>query len=314
MLDIQQRRVKMDRRIKRWVICLAALAVCLGLGSILKGDQPRATDIRLKAKFIVGSIMKGGNVITNKITNDTADYYLSNLTNFIVLRNDPGSDRVGGGFFVLDIVSTTKSSASPFIWLDSPVGPPYDPGPNCTPGGSVNCLSSYCVRPYFIYPNVIYPLKTSRLLFKSGFEFESLGGSGGPTDPVILKQKPNLLNFVTMLDGQTAYVEFNRNWFWPVDSIATKRYNDSTDCFSFGWPYYVKVTAYWDGTGRANRWMVTPINENFKIYKGDDDNHLPIYDEYPDGTILQPIFYFSIRSCHYGRYYFPWELEISREN
>lgn len=305
---------KMGRRIKRWAVCLAALAVCLGLGLVLNGDQPRATDIRLKAMFKGGGSIINGNYITNKITNDSGNYYVSNLTNFIVLRNDPNKDAVGGGFFVLDIVLTAKSPRAPFIWLDSPMGPPYNPAPDCQPGGPVDCLGSYCVRPYFIYPNVISPLQTSRILFKSASEYEGHNESDGSGNPVlVLNRKENLLNFVTMADGQTAYVEFNRNWFWPADSPATKRYNDSQDCFSFGWPYYVKVIAYWDGTGRANRWIVTPIDENLWINKGVDESGDPIYDQYPEGTMLQPIFYFSIRGCHYGRYYFPWELEIIRE-
>jgi hypothetical protein len=183
----------MERRIRSWVVCLAALAVFLGKGPVLRGDQPRATNIRLKATFIQGGITLDGNYITNKITNDTADYYVSNLSNFIVLRNDLKSDRVGGGFFVLDI---------------------EDPH-----------------APYF----------------------------------------------------------------------------------SIGFPYFVKVTAYWDGTGRAARWIITPVNENFWVHTGDQDG-TPVYDKYPDGMILTSVFYFSIRSCHYGRYYFPWELEISREN
>ena len=130
---------------------------------------------------------------------------------------------------------------------------------------------------------------------------------------VILEKKSNVLNFVSMTEGQVAYVQLDRNWFNPVDSSSTKRYDDSRDCYAFEYPYYVKVRASgWDGT-KVTAWIVTPITEAFWIHRGADADGNPVYDKYPAGTIQVRIFYFSIQSCFYGIYNFPWELEISRQ-
>ena len=267
---------------------VAASVLFLALASVTSGDMPRPTDILLKAMFVSGDTLNIG--ILNKIVNDVEGlYYLNGSSNFIVLRDGSVSQGLGGGFLVVDIVAGSRSTRSVNIWLDSVVVPP-------------GVIPSGCTLPYFIYKVPTIPVPTSRLLLKSTWEWEDVD----PGDAVLLKQKSNLLNFLTMADGQEAFVELDRHQFQVPDSSVTKNFNDSRETYWIEFPYYAKVKAYdWDGA-KVNSWIVTPITAAFGVQKGD------VYFDYPDGMVPCRVFSNSQQRCLHGIYNLPWELVITR--
>lgn len=268
---------------------VAGSVLFLGVVSFTNGDMPRSTDILLKAMFISGDTLGIG--IPNKIVNDVENaYYLNGSSNFIVLRNGPISQGIGGGFLVVDIVTGSRSPRFVNMWLDSVAAPP-------------GVIPSGCTFPYFIYQFPTCPVPTSRLLLKSTSEYEITSLE----NPIMLKQKANLLNFLTMADGQEAYVELDRHQFQVADSSLTKNYNDSRETYWIDFPYYAKVKAYdWDGA-KVNSWIVTPISTAFRVDKGEG-----VYMDYPDGMIPCRVFSNSQQRCLHGVYNLPWQLVITR--
>jgi hypothetical protein len=304
----QKRRANMKRQKRiRLLYLLAGLMVFGGVVLVLMGDMPRPTDILLKATFIPGYFDQSGppKWVEYKIRNDIDDaYYLNGTANFIVLRNDPVDMRYGGGFFVLDIVTATRSPRYVFMDLDDWTSEPSYPCPTC------------CTRPYFIFPKRINPIPTSRLLMKSTFGYHPTAED--PEDPgkPVFEQDANLWNFVTMTPGTEEIVALDKHEFQVQNSDVTKNYNDTKDTYWIDFPYYVKVTADPNNVtsnGLANEWIITPIAESFKIYKGLDSDKKPIYADYTGGTIPARIFSNSQQRCLHGVFNLTYELHVTRQ-
>jgi hypothetical protein len=294
----------MKRQTKFWgLFFLAGLIVFLGVVPFLTGDNPKPTDILLKAKFISGYYIdpaKPETFIEYKIRNDIdGAFYMNGTSNFIVLRNDPNGGTYGGGYFVLDIVTGTRSPR--FVNMDLDV----------YPGGWSYPCDTCCTRPYFIFPNRINPVPTSRLLMKSTFGYHIKSD-----DPNVLERDANLFNFVTMAPGQEAFVELDKHEFQVQDSSVTRNYNDSRDTYWIDFPYYVKVKASsteLTSDGKVNGWTITPIAEAIKVLRGYDQQGNPNYDDNPDGTKLVRIFSNSQQKCLHGIFNLDYELYITRQ-
>ncbi len=274
----------MSGKIKQSVwILLAVLSMSLAF-------VPWIEAITIKAWFVSGNLP--GVTIPNKILNDHDGlFYQNGGGNSIFLNNVDGH-------LVFSVAS--RSGRSINLYFDSEVVPP---GTN---------LKDYCGTPYFLTPVPIVPISTIKweIITKNECVMSPETDAEGYHELTI---KENVLNLLTMGDGQEAYAYIFRMCFYVADSKLTKR-NDSRDWYMLEWePNYVKIKAGdWDGT-KANSWTITPVTEKFKHMKGETANlPVPEYYLYPEGTIQRWLFSNATRACFHGIYNLPYELRITR--
>jgi hypothetical protein len=272
----------MAGRSSRWVGILA-----LGLSMSLMSVGWAEAQVSLKAMFISGFLPDV--VIPNKILNDSGGYYQSGNGNYVHLRE-------GDGSLYFSVVVGSRSKRSIALYFDSQIAPP---GTN---------LGDKCGVPYFL------PGPVSTIKWTFGTKNECVLSEAPDTEGYYeMTIKDNILNLLTMQDGQVAYAYLQPMDFYVADSKATKR-NDSRDWYLLDWePNYVMVRASgWDGT-KVTAWTITPVTTPFKHMKaetaGDPE---PQYYLYPDGTIPRWLFSNAIRGCFHGIYNLPYELILTR--
>lgn len=243
--------------------------------------------IPLRAMFVPGYLPDV--VIPNKILNDAGGYYQSGNGNYIHLREGDGS---------LCFTVVVGSRSNRFVVLDfgSQIAPP---GTN---------LGDKCGVPYFL------PGPVSTIKWEFGTKNEcALMGPPDPDGYYEMIIKDNILNLLTMQEGQVTYAYLQPMDFYVADSKTTKR-NDSRDQFFLDWePNYVEVRVTgWDGT-KAISWRITPVTAKFKHMKAETANDpVPQYYYYDNGTISRWLFSNARRSCFHGIYNLPYELILER--
>jgi hypothetical protein len=257
---------------------LAVLAMSVGLAQ---------AQVPLKAMFVSGNLP--GVDIPNRILNDNGGYYQSGNGNYVHIREGDGSL-----WFSVEVVS--KSKRSVVLCFDSQIAPP---GTN---------LGDKCGVPYFL-PGPVSTIKW-RFGTKNECVLSETPDAEGYYEMTI---KDNILNLLTMQDGQVAFAYLQPMDFYVADSKTTKR-NDSRDWYILDWePNYVMVRASgWDGT-KVTAWTITPVTTPFKHMKAETaGDPVPEYYLYPDGTIPRWLFSNSTRGCFHGIYNLPYELIITR--
>ena len=263
---------------------LAVFAIFLsGVAKISSGDD-------VKALFVAGNLPDVA--IPNKILNDSPGvFYQNGGGNSIFIS-------AADGHLVFSVAE--KSGRRVNLCFDSQV---------VAPGTG---LKDYCGAPYFLTPVPIIPIATIKWEFIT--KNECVMGDEVDADGYReLLIKDNVLNLLTMGDGQKAYAYVQRMDFYVADSKLTKR-NDSRDWYMLDWePNYVKIMASaWDGI-KANTWTITPVTESFKHMKSETAGQpVPEYYLYPEGTIPRWLFSNAIRGCFHGIHNLPYELRISR--
>lgn len=263
---------------------LAVFAIFLsGAARVSPGDD-------VKALFVAGNLP--GVAIPNKILNDGPGVFY---------RNGGGNSifiSAADGHLVFSVAE--KSGRRVNLYFDSQV---------VAPGTG---LKDYCGAPYFLTPVPIVPIATIKWEFIT--KNECVMGDEVDADGYReLLIKDNVLNLLTMGDGQEAYTYVQRMDFYVADSKFTKR-NDIRDCYMLDWePNYVKIAASdWDGF-KANSWAITPVTARFKHMKSETAGQpVPEYYMYPEGTIPRWLFSNAIRGCFHGIHNLPYELRISR--
>jgi hypothetical protein len=274
----------MRKGLKRglWIL---ALGLAISILSVMSTEAGKVSNVRAKAMFISGTLPDV--TVPNRVLNDSGSYYQEGNGNYVHLRGGDGSL-----WFSVD----SRSGRSVILCFDSQIAPP---GTN---------LGDNCGVPYFL-PGPISTIK---------WEFETinecvLSETPDAEDYYEMTIKANILNLLTMQDGQVAYAFIRRMDFYVADSKATKR-NDSGDRYCMNWePNYVMVRASgWDGT-KVTTWTVTPVTTKFKHMKAETANDPePEYYLYPDGTVPRWLFSNSTRGCFHGIYNLPYELIITR--
>lgn len=252
--------------------------------SVLCVGQAEA-QVGLKAMFVSGYLPDVA--VPNKVLNDNGGYYQTGSGNYVHLREGDGSL-----WFSVD----SRSKRSVVLLFDSEIAPP---GTN---------LGDKCGVPYFL-PG---PVSTIKWRFGTKNECVLMGplDDEGYYEMII---KDNILNLLTMQDGQVAYAYLQPMDFYVADSKATKR-NDSRDMYILDWePNYVMVRASgWDGT-KVTTWTITPVTTPFKHLKAETaKDPVPQYYLYPDGTIPRWLFSNAMRQCFHGIYNLPFELVLTR--
>jgi hypothetical protein len=169
-------------------------------------------------------------------------------------------------------------------------------------------LDSGCGSPYFL-PG---PVSTVKWQFgtKNECVLSDTADANGFYEMTI---KDNILNLLTMQEGQVAYAYLQPMSFYVADSKTTKR-NDSRDWYILDWePNYVMIRASgWDGT-QVTAWTITPVTTKFKHMKSETANDPePEYYLYPNGTVPRWLFSNADRSCFHGIYNLPFELQLTR--
>ncbi len=288
---------------------VGALVILAGIILVLNADPPGSTDIILKARFISGNTLNVWDpqdpnnpdddfILPNRIVNDIENLYYQNGTGvFIALRNDPGKISYSGGYLDFYITTDRRSPRYVNLYFDSVVDPAHED------------LKSVCGNDYFLDPAVIAPIGTTYFWMKSGGEWEWGIDPDEPKGLPVLKPKGDApFNFITMADGQEAYVYIDRFKFSVPDDKLTK-YNETRDVYTFADCCWVKVKASdWDGE-KVNTWTLTPVTEPFKHGSWD-----PNYEwcEHPNGAIPYRIYSSAYLSCNHGTYRMPWQLVITR--
>jgi hypothetical protein len=265
------------------VVGILALGLSLSLMSVAWAEA----QVPLKAMFVSGNLPDVD--IPNKILNDSGGYYQTGNGNYVHLREGDGSL-----WFSVEVVSRSKRSV--VLCFDSQIAPP-----------AMN-LGDNCGVPYFL------PGPVSTIKWRFGTKNECvLSESPDAEGYYEMTIKDNILNLLTMQEGQVAYAYLQPMDFYVADSKVTKR-NDSRDMYILDWePNYVMVRASgWDGT-KVTTWTITPVTAKFKHMKGETaGDPEPQYYLYDNGTIPRWLFSNARRGCFHGIYNLPYELILTR--
>ncbi len=285
------------RRVLSWVL-LTGLVVSAGLVVALNASAPSNTVVKGKARFISGFLPDVrdpmGYPLPNKIVNDDPALYYENVGNNIIEIMDSSKQ---GKCIYLTLVTDQMSSRFVNLYLDSVVS---GPGQN---------LPTACAKPYFIYPQIIAPIGTAKLHMKVAGEWEKISDPSDPYGIDTLSPKAGELNFLTMTDGQEAYVYIGRFYFDAPDLKSTRKIDESRMDLWFADCQWAKIKASgWDG-GMVNTWTLSPVVEPFK-HKAWDGSGTWCY--HPEGAIPYMVYSNASLSCNHGIYRMPWELEITR--
>lgn len=273
--------------------CLGLLTAFAGILLVLNAAVPSNTVVKVKARFISGSLP--GIDIPNNIVNDDPSAYYENVGNNILEVMDSSKQ---GRCLYLTIITDQFSSRSVDFYFNSVAS---DPGQN---------LPSYCAMPYFIYPQVTAPIGTVKFHMKvSGGEWDMVPDPGDPNKIPTFMPTDRQLNFLTMADGQEAFVYINRFYFDVPDLPATRKVDESRVDYWFADCLWAKVKASdWDGT-KVNTWTFSPVTEPFK-HRAWDGSETWCY--HPEGALPYMIYSNASLSCNHGRYRMPWQLEATR--
>lgn len=270
---------------RMWVLLGGLSILMIFVGWIAAGAK--VSNVPVKAMFLSGNLPDVA--IPNKILSDNGGYYESGSGNYVYLRG-------GDGSLCFTVVVGSRSKRSVVLLFDSQIAPPGTDLPDT------------CGVPYFL------PGPVSTIQWQFGTKNECvLSESSDAEGYYEMTIKDNILNLLTMQDGQVAYAYLQPMWFYVADSKATKR-DDSRDMYILDWePNYVMVRASgWNGS-KVTSWTITPVTTKFKHMKsetaGDPE---PQYYLYDNGTIPRWLFSNARRGCFHGIYNLPFELIIAR--